>query len=136
MPRQMPTSIRSLSWPYGGLLLVIVAVFLLAAPAQLEGPVLFPISPGHALSVLDSIALIPLLAGMTWLYVGLWRRRKYQLEATQSSPGRSILIVFIGGFGLGLLIASAFSSFFWWWAIGAVLFAAMLIVAIMIGVRQ
>jgi hypothetical protein len=118
------------------LLLVIVAVFLLAAPAQLEGPVLFPISPGHALSVLDCIALAPLLAGMTWLYAGLWRRRKHQLEATQSSPGRSILVVFIGGFGLGLLIASAFSSFFWWWAIGAVLFAAMLIVAIMVGVRQ
>jgi hypothetical protein len=129
-------SVRSLSWPYGGLLLVIVAVFLLAVPAELEGPVLFIISPGHALSVLDCIALVPLLAGMAWLYVGLWRRRKHQLEATQSSPGRSILVVFIGAFGLGLLIASAFSSFFWWWAIGAVLFAVMLIVAIMVGMRQ
>ena len=136
MTRQMSISVRALTWPYGGLLLVIVAVFLLAAPAELEGPVLLPISPGHALSVLDCSALVPLLAGMTWLYVGLWKRRKHHLEVTQSSPGRSILVVFIGGFGLGLLIASAFSSFFWWWAIGAVLFAAMLIVAIMVGVRQ
>jgi hypothetical protein len=118
------------------LLLVTVAVLLLATPADLEGPVLFPISPGHALSVLDCIALVPLLAGMTWLYIGLWKRRKHILEVTQSSPGRSILVVFIGGFGLGLLIASAFSSFFWWWAIGAILFAAMLIVAILVGVRQ
>ena len=136
MTRQMSISVRALTWPYGGLLLVIVAVFLLAAPAELEGPVLLPISPGHALSVLDCIALVPLLAGMTWLYVGLWKRRKHHLEVTQSSPGRSILVVFIGGFGLVLLIASAFSSFFWWWAIGAILFAALLIVAILVGVRQ
>jgi hypothetical protein len=136
MTRQKSISVRALSWPYGGLLLVTVAVLLLATPADLEGPVLFPISPGHALSVLDCIALVPLLAGMTWLYIGLWKRRKHILEVTQSSPGRSILVVFIGGFGLGLLIASAFSSFFWWWAIGAILFAAMLIVAILVGVRQ
>ena len=28
-------------------------------------------------------------------------------------------------FGLGLLLASAFSAFFWWWAVGAVLFVVM-----------
>jgi hypothetical protein len=33
------------------------------------------------------------------------------------------------GFGLGLLIASAFSTFFWWWAVGAALFGVALIVA-------
>ena len=85
MTRQRPRSVKLLSWPYGGVLLVIIAVCLLAAPA---------------------------------------------------APGRSILVVFIGGFGLGLLIASAFSSFFWWWAIGAVLFVVKLIVAIVVGVSQ
>ena len=128
----MPVALKGFSWPRGALLLVIVSLLLFAAPASLEGPVLVPISPGHALSVLDSIALVPLLAGMSSLYVGLWKRRAPQLEATRSSPGRSILTVFTGGFGLGLLIASAFSSFFWWWAVGAVFFSAMLIVAIAI----
>jgi hypothetical protein len=47
------------AWPIAGLALVAVAVALLAAPAEFEGPVLLPISPGHALSVLDSVALIP-----------------------------------------------------------------------------
>ena len=58
------------AWPFADLGLVAVAVALLAAPARFEGPVLVPISPGHALSVLDSVALIPLLTGLAWLYRG------------------------------------------------------------------
>jgi hypothetical protein len=40
-----------------------------------------------------------------------------------------ISTVFTGGFGLGLLIASAFSTFFWWWAVGAALFGVGLFIA-------
>jgi hypothetical protein len=103
---------------------------------QFEGPVLVPISPGHALSVLDSIALVPLLIGAALLYGGLWQRRRRLIEAVHLSPGMGSVGIFIAGLGLGFLLASAFSSFFWWWAIGAVLFLAMMIVTLIVAVRE
>ena len=105
---------------------------MLAAPAAIEGPVILPISPGHALSVLDAIAVLPLLAGSFFLYRGLWQRRGLLRAIALRMPGRAGTLVFVGGFGLGLLIASAFSAFFWWWAVGAVLFAAVLLAAVMV----
>ena len=41
----------------------VLALILFALPAGLEGPVLVPISPGHGLSLVDVVALVPLLAG-------------------------------------------------------------------------
>ncbi len=117
------------SWPLGGMGLVAIAIALLVAPAQIEGPVLVPISPGHALSVLDSVALIPLHIGLLWLYWGLWVRRYGLYDAMRTSPGKGTLGVFVGGLGMGLLLASAFSTFWWWWAIGATLFLAMTVAA-------
>jgi hypothetical protein len=51
-------------------------------------------------------------------------------------PGRAGALVFGAGFGLGLLIASAFSAFFWWWVVGAVLFGAALLVAVVEAGKQ
>ncbi len=116
------------SWPFGGLGLVAIAVALLAAPARVEGPVLLPVSPGHALSVLDSFAIVPLLIGTGWLQAGLWKRRERLYETILVSPARGGLGVFVAGAGLGLLLASVF-LWFWWWAVGATLFGAMLIAA-------
>ncbi len=124
------SKIRS-SWPLGGVGLVAIAIALLAAPAQLEGPVLVPISPGHALSMLDSVALIPLLMGLAWLYWGVWLRRYQIYDAMRTSPGKGGLGVFVAGLGVGLLLASAFSTFWWWWAIGAALFLVMTVSAVM-----
>ena len=129
------SKIRS-SWPLGGVGLVAIAIALLAAPGQLEGPVLLPISPGHALAVLDSVALIPLLAGLAWLYWGVWLRRYRLHDAMRTSPGKGGLAVFAAGSGVGLLLASAFSTFWWWWAIGAMLFLAMTISAVMAARRE
>jgi hypothetical protein len=120
--------------PFGGLSLVALAVMLLAMPASLEGPELVPISPGHALSVLDSIALAPLLLGTALLYGGLWRRRGRLWEFVRLRPVVGGAKLFFAGLGLGLLLASAFSSFFWRWAFGAALFAAMTL-AVLIVVR-
>jgi hypothetical protein len=116
------------SWPFGGLGLVAIAVALLAAPARVEGPVLLPVSPGHALSVLDSFAVVPLLIGTGWLQAGLWKRRERLYETILVSPARGGLRVFVAGAGLSLLLASVF-PWFWWWAVGATLFGAMLIAA-------
>ena len=117
-------------WPRAALATVGAGIALLAAPAGIEGPVLVHISPGHALSVLDTVALIPLLTGMAFLYAGLWRRRAQLHGTVLEQTGGAITAVFAAGFGLGLLIASAFSAFFWWWAIGALLFGVVLLVVV------
>ena len=122
------------SWPFGGLGLVAIAVALLAAPARVEGPVLLPVSPGHALSVLDSFAVVPLLIGTGWLQAGLWKRRERLYETLLVSPARGSLGVFVAGAGLGLLLASVF-PWFWWWAVGATLFGAMMIAASVVATR-
>jgi hypothetical protein len=123
------------AWPFAGLGLVAVAVALLAAPAEFEGPVLLPISPGHALSVLDSVALILLLTGLAWLHRGVWLRRHRVYDAMRASPGKGALGVFAVGLGVGLLLASAFSTF-WWWATGATLFLVMTLIAVVVAARR
>ena len=120
----------------GALLMVGLGVVMLAAPDAVEGPVLLPISPGHALSRLDAIALVPLLAGSLSLYAGLWRHRGRLRVAASRALAPAAALVFVGGFGLGLLIASAFSAFFWWWAIGAVLFGGALLTAVLVAARS
>jgi len=122
-------------WPAGALLLVALGIGILAAPASVEGPVILPISPGHALSVLDAIGVLPLLAGSLSLYRGLWQRRRQLCEVASDTPAGAAAVIFAGGFGLGLLIASAFSAFFWWWAVGAGLFAAALLAAVLVARR-
>jgi hypothetical protein len=116
-------------WPVPPLALIAFGLLVLGMPSKIEGPVLLPISPGHAISFLDAIGLVPLLAGTLGLYVGLWRRRAHASRLAAKCPARLASTVFAGGFGLGLLIASAFSTFFWWWAVGAALFGVALIVA-------
>jgi hypothetical protein len=128
------SKIRS-SWPLGGVGLVAIAIALLAAPARIEGPVLLPISPGHAISALDSFAVVPLLIGTGWLQAGLWKRRERLYETIRVSPAWGSLGVFVAGVGLGLLLASVF-PWFWWWAVGAILFGAMMISALMTATRR
>jgi len=117
-------------WQGLALAAVAAGIALLAAPSAIEGPVLVSISPGHALSVLDTVALIPLLAGMSFLYAGLWHRRAPLYRTALERPGVAVTAVFAAGFGLGLLIASAFSAFFWWWAVGALIFGVVLLAVV------
>ena len=65
-----------------------IGLMTLAAPTAVEGPVLLPISPGHALSVLDAIALLPLLAGSFSIYRGLWQRRGPLRDVALDAPAR------------------------------------------------
>jgi len=93
------------------------------------------VAAGHAISATDAAGIVPLAFGSTWLHYGLWRRR-HSLDAwVRRGPGRAVAVFSLGAFGLGLLVASAFSAFFWWWAIGAVLFAAMHIPLLRAAVR-
>jgi hypothetical protein len=123
-----PTALR---WPGAAFAAMALGIAMLAAPASIEGPILLPIAPGHALSVLDTIAVVPLVIGSFVLYAGLWHRRARLAGVVRGGPGAAAIWVFTGGLGLGLLLASAFSAFFWWWAIGAVLFGLALVAAVL-----
>jgi hypothetical protein len=123
-------------WPAAPLAAIGVGIVILAAPARVEGPVLVPISPGHALSLLDIVGVIPLLAGSAFVYLGLWKRRPRLYGFASQKPGIAAASVFGGGLGLGLLIASSFSAFFWWWAVGAVLFGFTLVAAVAVAARR
>jgi hypothetical protein len=114
-------------WPAWPFTLMALGIALLAAPAAIEGPELLPISPGHALSALDAVGVMPLVAGTCWLYAGLWQRRARLQAMVAATPAAAGAAIFAAGLGLGLLLASVFSTFFWWWAVGAATFAAVLV---------
>jgi hypothetical protein len=65
-----------MKWLLGCGTLFALALILFVVRAGLEGPVLVPISPGHGLSLVDVVALVPLLAGTGLLLGGLWQRRQ------------------------------------------------------------
>jgi hypothetical protein len=80
------------------------------------------------LTLVDVVALAPLLGGVVLLLGGLWQRRE-RLDATLTRrPWLATAGAFGAGLGLGLLVASVF-AFFWWWAIGAGLLTATLLAA-------
>jgi hypothetical protein len=79
------------TWPSGPVALIAIALVVLALPDRVEGPVLVQISEGHALSVLDTVAVVPLIIGSLWLQAGLWRRRAPLLGAVARAPGRATI---------------------------------------------
>jgi hypothetical protein len=108
-------------WPVGPLVALALGLAVLALPAGVEGPAVVPISPGHALSMVDLLGALPLTVGALWLEIGLWRRRAALARWTRRRTGAATVVWFGAGLRLGLLLASAFSRFFWWWAVGAVI---------------
>ena len=118
-------ALRMTSWPLGCLTLIAVGLAVLAVPARFEGLSLLVIGAGHALSLVDVVGILPLIAGASWLHSGLWSRRAVLKAWLRERPAVAGGYLFAAGLGLGLLLASAFSDFFWWWAIGALLFGVM-----------
>lgn len=122
-------------WFRFGLILIGLAVAGLALPSRIEGPILLSVSPGHEISTLDTVALIPLLLGSVFIYGGLWVKRETLVSSWRRWPKTGAIALFASGLGLGLLIASAFSAFFWWWAIGATVYAVTVIIAAILAAR-
>ena len=122
-------------WLFGCAALLVLALALFAVPAGVEGRDLVPISPGHALSLVDAVALVPLLGGFAVLAIGLWRRREHLGVVIKGAPWPASTVSFAAGIGLGLLLASVF-PFFWWWAIGAALFTAVLAVVTLLAAKS
>lgn len=119
-------------WPAGPAAAIVAGISILALPAGLEGPPLLPISPGHALSLVDAAGVLPLAAGSTWLHAGLWRRRERLARWARQRTGAAAGLTFAAGLGLGLLLASAFSAFYWWWAVGAAMFGIANVAAVIV----
>ncbi len=120
---------KHLGWLSSGTFLVFVALLIFSVPDSFEGPLLKSISKGHAIHLVDAIAIVPLVVGSACLLIGLQIRRERLWVRVRESPGVGISTSFVSGAGLGLLLASAFSDFWWWWALGAGLFAATVILA-------
>jgi len=110
---------RWFTWALG---LLAVSFCVFALPSAVEGPVLVRISPDHAIAVLDAVAIVPLVAASVLLFGGLWVRRARLRGVVREHPDRSAGVSFMGGLGLGLLIASVYSGFSGWWAVGAIVF--------------
>jgi len=136
-PTDAPRGRRSvLEWPFGPALLIALGLAVLALPSRLEGPPIWTISRGHALSLVDALGVVPLVMGFGWLHGGLWWRRARLERWASSRPAAAGRLTFAAGLGLGLLLASAFSAFFWWWAVGGALFLAANVAAIRVAGRR
>jgi hypothetical protein len=120
-----------LKWPKGPVYLLMIALLLFLIPSRFEGPLLFEIIDEHGLSITDLFAMIPLLASVTWIQRGLWKRRIYLFNRVTLYPGATTLIIFFMGLGLGMVIASAFFNFHYWWAVGGVFFIFFLVVVVL-----
>jgi hypothetical protein len=129
----MPPTSQWLAWSVG---LLVIALLIFALPSSIEGPVLVRLGPGHAITVVDALAIVPLLIASLLLYAGLWRARSPLREFVRRHPGRAVAGSFTGGAGLGLLLASVFSAFFWWWAIGATLIVVAVLAACFLAARS
>jgi hypothetical protein len=123
-------------WPAGPAIAIVSGIAILALPAGLEGPTLLPISPGHGLSLVDTVGVVPLIAGSMWLHAGLWRRRARLALWARRRTGAATGLTFAAGLGLGLLLASAFSAFYWWWAVGAAIFVVTNVAAVFLADRR
>lgn len=119
-------------WPRGPVILLCISVLLFALPDAWEGPLLLAVGNGHGLSLIDTIALAPLLFSTFWIQKGLWSRRIYLFNKITLYPGSASLLIFFIGLGLGLLIASAFSTFSYWWAVGGIIFIPLLLYIVLI----
>lgn len=118
-------------WPKGPVILLIFSILMFLIPKSFEGPEIFSFGSYQGLSVLNTMALIPLLFSVYWIQRGLWRRRIHLFNRVTLYPGAGSLIVFLMGLGLGMLIAAGFKDFQYWWAIGGILFIFVLIVVVL-----
>ena len=104
-------------WTLGFVLLLVLSVTVLAMPARFEGPILITITHRHGVTLSD-VGFVPLSVGWSAWVVGIWRRRWRVEAAISASPRAATVSAFVGGLGVGLVIASARGSS-WWLVLGA-----------------
>jgi hypothetical protein len=123
---------KYLEWPRGPVIFLILSILMFLLPERWEGPYLMNVNGGNGLSLLNTLAVFPLLISAGWIQKGLWSRRIYLFNKITIYPGSASLLIFFIGIGLGLLIAAAFSEFSYWWAVGGIIFLSLLIYIVLV----
>lgn len=95
---------------------------------------LFSFSEGHGPSIQDAIGLFLVLSSYAFLLHSVWLKRAY-LKAFQSS-GLFRLGLFLGGLGLGLIIASVANDHLFWWVYGSLILAGVQVPVFYIALRR
>jgi len=122
-------------WTLGFVLLLVLSLIVLAMPARFEGPILVTITSNHGVTVSDVVGFVPLSIGWSAWLAGIWRRRGRLEAAISASPKAATVSAFVGGVGVGLLIASARTSS-WWLVLGAALLTSVAFGAVPIVSRR
>ena len=126
---------QGMRWTLGFVLLLVLSVTVLAMPARFEGPILVTITQRHGLTLSDVVGFVPLSVGWSVWVVGVWRRRRRVEAAISVSPRAAAVSAFVGGVGVGLVIATARTSS-WWLVLGAALLTAVALGAVPIVSRR
>jgi len=105
-------------WTLGFVLLLVLSVIVLTMPVRFEGPILVTITQRHGVALSDVVGFVPLSVGWLAWVVGIWRRRWRVEAAISASPRAATVSAFVGGLGVGLVIATARTSS-WWLVLGA-----------------
>ena len=122
-------------WTLGFVLLLVLSLIVLAMPARFEGPILVTITSDHGVTLSDVVGFVSLSVGwLAWL-IGIWRRRGRLEAAISASPRVVAVSAFVGGVGVGLVIASARTSS-WWLVLGAALLISVALGAVPIVSRR
>jgi hypothetical protein len=122
-------------WTLGFVLLLLLSLIVLAMPVRFEGPILVIITRSHGVTLSDVVGFVLLSVGWLAWAVGIWRRRRLVEAAVSASPGAAAVSAFVGGLGVGLLIASARTSS-WWLVLGAILLISAALGAVPIVSRR
>jgi hypothetical protein len=122
-------------WTLGFVVLLVLSVIVLAMPARFEGPILVTVTQRHGLTLSDVVGFVPLSVGWSAWAAGIWRRRRRVEAAISASPRAAAVSAFVGGLGVGLVIASARASS-WWLVLGAALLTAVALGAVPIVSRR
>lgn len=98
---------------------LLLAVVLLLAPPEFEGPALYRLDARHAITGMDVVALLPAAAAVWGLLNSLLRRSNQQ----NAEPAGPLPWSFVAGLALGLSLAARFSylAIHWPLAVGMLL---------------
>jgi hypothetical protein len=100
-------------WILGFAVLLLGSLAVLATPSRLEGPILLLVTTTHGLTLTDVLGGLVLVPGWLLLGASAWRRRKRLDEAVGLTPREAVIGTFLGGLGVGLLVAGVRPSFEW-----------------------
>jgi hypothetical protein len=114
------------AWLWLSSSLMLLTLVLLLAPPGFEGPTLTRLDPRHAITGMDLVALVPLVACLWVAINGLLDRPKPTIVNAASLP----LWTFLAGLALGLAAAVRFSFLVVHWPLAVGMLLVVVIAAL------